>query len=195
MFEDFEQYITSQITLSAEDMQLIRSLATVKELRKRQQLLHEGEVCRCKSFVVKGLLRTYRTGDDGAEYIMRFAAENGWAVDPESYNNQKPSKYNMEAMEDTELISWTKENFDQIIASIPQIKAYSEQLIYNNIDATQNRLLMTISSKPEERYHAFIKSFPHIYPRVPLHMIASYLGVSRETLTRVRRMHSMAGKR
>src|SRR5882762_6451911 len=103
MFENFEAYITSNASLSEDELRRIRSASTEKKLRRRQLLLHEGEVCRYKAFVSKGLLRTYRTKDDGTEYIMRFASENCWTMDPESYNNQLPSKYTIEALEDTEV--------------------------------------------------------------------------------------------
>ncbi|RYD91563.1 MAG: cyclic nucleotide-binding domain-containing protein, partial [Sphingobacteriales bacterium] len=99
MLAHFEQYIASQINLDKEHLAQISALAIPRKLRRRQIILHEGEVCRHKIFVVKGLLRIYRAAADGNEYIMRFAAENTWMIDPESYNNQIPSKYIFEALE------------------------------------------------------------------------------------------------
>lgn len=186
MFENFETYITSHVDLTKDELKQIRSLSTVKKLRRRQLLLHEGEICRHKIFVSKGLLRTYRLKDDGAEYIMRFASENCWSIDHESYNNQTPTKYNIEALEDSEVILWTQKNTDEMLASIPAFKSFSEKIKANSLDASQNRILMNISYTAEEKYQEFINSFPDIFRRVPLHMVASYLGVSRETLSRIR---------
>ncbi|HEY8916885.1 MAG TPA: Crp/Fnr family transcriptional regulator [Chitinophaga sp.] len=182
----FETFITAEVSLTKEELKLLCSLATEKKLRRRQQLLHEGEVCRFKAFVVKGLLRTYCTRDDGAEYNMRFAVENGWMLDTESYNSQLPSKYNIEALEDTQVLLWSRENMDKIFEAIPAFRSYSDKLKTSSHDANLNRILMNISYTAEEKYQEFVNSFPDVFRRIPLHMVASYLGVSRETLSRIR---------
>lgn len=186
MFEHFEKHIASEAAFTAEEIALLRSLATEKKLRRRQLLLREGEVCRYKIFVAKGLLRMYSKRDDGTEYNMRFAPENCWTLDAESYNNQTPSKFNIEAIEDTQVILWPRENMEEIFTAIPAFKDYSEKLKANTLDASQNRILMNISYTAEEKYQEFVRSHPDVFGRVPLHMVASYLGVSRETLSRIR---------
>ncbi len=191
MFDRFEAHITSAISLTEEELKLMRSLSTEKKLRRRQLLLREGEICRFKAFVVKGLLRNYCTKDDGTEYNMRFSAENKWTIEPESYNNQTPSRYSIEAVEDTEVVLWNQENMEKIFEAIPSFRAYSERLKANSLHESQNRILMSISSTVEERYQEFTRTYPDVFARIPLHMVATYLGVSRETLTRVRhaRLH------
>lgn len=186
MFENFEQYILEKASFTADELQQIRQLAVIKKLRKKHFLLQEDEVCRHKVFVVKGLLRAYRLGDDGAEHIMRFAPENGWMIDHESYSSQKPSQYYIEAMEDSDLIVWTRDNMNELFEAIPAFKLFSEQVKEQSINDSQQRILINISYTAEEKYKAFIKSFPEVFNRVPLHMVASYLGVSRETLSRIR---------
>jgi len=188
MFQLFETYITTQASFTKEELALMRTLSTEKKLRRKQFLLQEGEVCRHKAFVVKGLLRNYHTKDDGTEYIMRFAPENSWTMDPESYTNQTPSKYSIEALEETEVIMWSQGSLEEMIAAIPSFKVYSDKIKERNHYASQNRVLMNISYTAEEKYQEFIASFPDIFRRVPLQMVASYLGMSRETLIRVRRM-------
>lgn len=186
MFEVFEKYITGSAVFTPEELKLMRALSTERKLRRRQLLLHEGDICRHKTFVAKGLLKTYRTKNDGAEYIMRFAAENTWTIDAESYNNQKPTRFNIEAIEDTQVIQWSRENLAELFAAIPAFKAYSDRVKENTLDASQNRILVNISFTAEEKYQEFIATHPDIFRRVPLHMVASYLGVSRETLSRIR---------
>ncbi len=186
MFEHFETYITAKGTFSKDEMQLMRSLSIEKKLRRRQLLLHEGEVCKYKTFVAKGLFRAYCVNADGVQHVMRFAAENHWIVDPESYNNQIPSKYNIEALEDAEVLQWTQEHFEEMFTKIPAFRSFSKKLISRAIEAGQDRVLMHISYTAEEKYQEFINSYPDVFGRVPLHMVASYLGVSRETLSRVR---------
>ena len=186
MFEAFENYMMSRVDLTKDQLKYICSLATVKRLRRKRLLLKEGEVCQHKIFVAKGLLITYRRKDDGTEYIMRFAPENTWTIDHESYNNQTPTLYNIEALEDSEVILWTRDDFEDLFDAIPAFKSLSDELKANSFDVSQQRILKNISYTSEEKYEDFITSYPDIFRRVPLHMVASYLGVSRETLSRIR---------
>jgi len=188
MFEIFEAFIAAEASFTKEELLRLRALSIEKRLRRKQLLLHEGEVCRYKAFVCKGLLRTYRAKEDGTESIMRFAPENAWSTDVESFNKQIPSKYNIEALEDTRVLLWSRESMEELVATLPAFKVYVEKLKENSLDASQNRILMNISYTTEEKYQAFVTAFPDIFRRVPLHMVASYLGVSRETLSRIRRI-------
>jgi CRP-like cAMP-binding protein len=195
LFPYFESYIRTQASFTKDELAYMQSLAIERKMKKRQLLLHEGEVCKYKGFVVKGLLRTYHTKSDGTESIMRFAPENWWCVEPESYNTRIPSKYAIDALEDSELIMWTREHVELLFAAIPAFRTFSEQLLTGSISAGLNRVLMNISYTAEEKYQAFVTSYPDVHSRVPLHMVASYLGLSRETLSRVRRAYSGKGKK
>lgn len=186
MFEAFERYITANGDFTPEDLQLMRSLSTVKKVRRKEFLLREGEVCRYKIFVAAGLLRSYCLKHDGTEHIMRFAPENSWTTDHESFKKQTPSKLTIEALENTQVVLWTRENLAELYTSIPAFKSYMERLIDSSLKASQERILMNLSYTSEEKYEDFIASFPDVFRRVPLHMVASYLGVSRETLSRIR---------
>lgn len=187
MFEKFAAYITSQASLTSEELHLIRSLAVMKKLRKRQLLLHEGEVCQYKIFITKGLLKTYRLRDDGTETILRFAPENSWTTDHDSFMRQIPSPNYIEALEPTEVICWTQESLNKLMYNIPAFKAYSDTIIAHSLQSSYERIYMNLSYTSEEKYEHFVTSFPDVFRRVPLHMVASYLGVSRETLSRIRR--------
>jgi len=186
MLENFETYVRGKGPVTEEELRLLIAKATVKKFRRRQLLVREGEVCQHKIFVSKGLIRIYRLKEDGTEVIMRFAAEDNWIVDHESYYHQTPTKYNIEAIEDSEVLLWTRENFESLMLVIPVMQALAEQLRVNSLHASQDRILMNISATSEEKYQDFVNTFPDIFRRVPLHMVASYLGVSRETLSRIR---------
>jgi CRP-like cAMP-binding protein len=186
MFEKFAAYIATQACFTSEELELMRSVAIVKKLRKRQLLLSEGEVCHYKIFVTKGMLKTYRLRD-GTESILRFSPENTWTTDHESFTQQIPSKNNIEAMESSEIVYWTKESIYRISEAIPAFKAYSDGIIAHSLNSSNERIYMNISYTSEEKYAHFITAFPDVFRRVPLHMVASYLGVSRETLSRIRK--------
>ncbi|RYY57457.1 MAG: Crp/Fnr family transcriptional regulator [Chitinophagaceae bacterium] len=186
MFDLFEKYIQSEINISDDDLQLLRSKGTEKKMRRKELLLHEGEISRHKSFVCRGMLRTFRVNPDGSESIMRFSPENTWSLDPQSYNAVKPTRYTIEAMEDAWLIQWSKGEMESLFDRIPALKMYSDKLREESYDTTQNRVLANISLSAEEKYQDFIDTHPGVFLRVPLHMVASYIGVSRETLSRIR---------
>lgn len=186
MFEVFETYLTAHAHLTPDERQFIRALSVERKFRRRQLVLQEGEVCVHKMFVTKGLLKTSFVKEDGSESVMRFAAENMWSAEHQSYTYQTPSEVRIEALEDTEVVCWTRDDMRALITSIPAFKTYIDRLIDTILGDTHHRVLMNISYTPEEKYQAFIADFPDIFRRVPLHLVASYLGVSRETLSRVR---------
>jgi len=186
MTEEFEIYLRAHTHLNDGDIARIRSLAVPKTLRRNEFLLREGEICRYKTFVIKGLLRTFGMAADGSEHILQFSPEHSWTLDAESYDCHTPSRYNIAAVENSEVLLWSKADFDSLIAGIPQLRSFSEQLISRNIHSGRQRLLTALSATPEEKYHEFVQSFPDFLARLPLHMIAAYLGISLKTLTRIR---------
>jgi len=187
MFSGFETYIKEQANLSDHEVQLMRSMAVERSLRRREFLLQQGQVCRYKIFITKGLLRAYSAGGDGSEHIVQFSPENSWITDPESLDKGSPSNSNIDALEPSEVVLWTKKDLHYLAANIPGLKAYFDKLISRSSYMFRQRLLSAISLTAEEKYEEFIKKFPHLLERVPLHMVASYLGVTRETLSRIRR--------
>ncbi len=189
MFPEFETYIKEQASLSDDDIGLMRAKAIEKTLRRKEVLVHQGDVCRYKIFVTKGLLRAYTTREDGSEHIMHFSPENSWFTDPESFANATPSDYTIDALEHSELILWTKNDLRYLVANIPGLKACFDTLIYKAGTVLRRRIHTAISSTTEEKYEEFIKNHADIHARVPLHMVASYLGVTRETLSRIRRSY------
>lgn len=190
MFEIFSSYLKEKGGLTDAELDEIRVVTVNKKLRKRQYLLQEGDICHYNCFVVKGCLRNYRVSEDGNEHILRFAVENWWVSDPESYNNSTPSKNNIDALENSEMILIKKHDFTNLLSNIPRFKDFIYNLKARSFDASQNRIMSNISDTAEEKYSNFIKLYPHIFNRVPLHMIASYLGLSRETLSRIRHQYA-----
>lgn len=186
MIDTFENYLRTQTDLSEDEIHHASGLAFTRKLRRNEFLFHEGEISRNKVFVAKGLLRIFGMTPDGNEHILQFSPELNWTVDAESYDQGVPSLYNIDAVEPSELLLWTKPDFDRLMADIPQLKKFSEQLISRNTYLGRRRLLITLSATPEQKYQDFVQAFPDLLPRLPLRMIAAYLGMSLKTLNRVR---------
>jgi len=187
---EFLTYLRENAGLSEQELNLVEELTLSKRLRKRQYLLQEGDISHYNGFIAKGCLRLYRIGKDGTEHILKFGIENWWISDYESYNSGLPSKSNIDALEDSELVLIEKQDFDFLCKTIPSLQNFRERLDNKSFDVSQNRILSNISDTAEEKYEKFINTYPDIYSRVPLHMIASFLGVSRETLSRVRQRYA-----
>ena len=187
MYELFFQKLNEKITFSEEEQAIIKSYLTHKKLRKKQYLLQEGDVCKVIAFVEKGALREYNVDDKGNEHILQFALE-GWVIsDLYSFMTEEPATYNIDALEDSELVLITKSAQEEILKRVPKYETYSRMQITGAYMAMQKRITSILSTPIEERYLYFIKLYPNIVQRVPQHMIASYMGLTPETLSRVRK--------
>ena len=186
MFEFLQKKINETISISDEEIEYAKTLFIPKKLRKKRFLLHDGDPCIYTTFVEQGLLRTFRIDDKGNEHILQFGLQGWWVADLYSFLTGEPSEYNIEALEDSELLLITKPSWDKLLLEVPSFEHYFRILIQNNLIATQRRLMGTMSSTAEERYNKLLQEFPDIAQRVPQHMIASYIGVTRETLSRLR---------
>ncbi len=176
----------SSSTLSDADFAIVSGAFTPRKLRRRQYLLQAGEVCKYFAFVLKGALRQYSVDEKGLEHILHFAVEDWWIGDRESFVMLTPSKYNIDALEDCKLLLITNAQLQVLIRTVPAIAHMIRELDQRNFIATQKRLYASIGYSAEERYEDLIKQHPHYLQRFPQHMIASYLGISPETLSRVR---------
>ena len=139
------------------------------------------------AFVEKGILRSYTIDEKGNEHILQFALEGWWLADIDSFFHNNPSIFNMDALEDSELLLITKASYEELLEKVPKLERYFRILLQNNLIATQRRLLGSLSQTAEEKYTKFLSTYTGCMERVPQHMIASYLGITRETLSRIRK--------
>jgi CRP-like cAMP-binding protein len=165
---------------------MIQSFFTFKKFRKRQYFLQEGELCKYTAFIVKGSMRQYMVDEKGEEHIIQLFIENWWVSDRESQVRDTPSKYFIDAWEDTATLVALRKNVLTLIDQIPSLFQWIRKMDENNAAATQKRLNAAISLAAEERYHELEKTYPEFLQRFPQHIIASYLGINRETLSRIR---------
>src|SRR6266404_7733226 len=188
MYDSLIKYFNSYTTtlLNEDEIELIESAFQSKKFRKRQYLLQEGDVCKYTAFIVKGAMRQYTVDERGEEHIVRLSIENWWANDRESLMKQIPSIYFIDAWEDTETLLVTKAAFFDLIDHIPTLSEWMRNIDVNFAIASQRRLNAAISLSAEERYHDLEKNYPEFLQRFPQHIIASYLGINRESLSRIR---------
>jgi CRP-like cAMP-binding protein len=189
MHEVLFQYIEvkSEQKLTDEERQLIKSKFHPKHLRRRQYFLQAGEICTNVAFIVKGSSRMFSVDDSGHEHIVRFGLESWWLNDPESFISQTPSNYNIEMLEESDLLVISVTDAHELREKSRvfdlTIKAMDRQASV----AMQKRVHASISMTAEERYNELASVYPQFLQRFPQNMIASYLGLSPETLSRVRK--------
>lgn len=187
MFEVLLANIEQKIELSSEQQDLLRTFFIPKKLRKHQYLQQEGEVSQYVAFLEKGVMRSYSIDKKGNEHILQFAMENWWISDLYSFFSGEPSAYMIDVLEDTELLLINRTNYDEMLRCIPAMERYFRLLLQNNLISFQRRLNDKLSLSAEENYRKMIAICDNIPERIPQHMIASYLGITRESLSRIRR--------
>jgi len=187
MFDLFFTHINQKVALSEAEQQVVKTFFTPKKLRKRQYLLQEGEPCKYLAFVEKGILRSYNVDNKGVEHIIHFAMEGWWMGDIYSFLSGEPSGYNIDAIEDAELLMITLDGFEQMMVKVPRMERYFRILFQNNIISKERRLISSISYSAEEKYLRLAESGPELLQRIPLNLVASYLGITPETLSRIRK--------
>lgn len=182
-----EQYIKNNLPgLSLVKLNAILEAGESITLQRKEKILQEGSLFQYKIFLQSGLLRNYMIAESGHEHILKFTDAGAWCTDPESFYQGIPSKYNIDAIEPSSLIVFKKQTFETLREQISELNTLTEKIMAENAQATQNRMLLNLSATPQEKYRDFLETNAGIFSRIPLYMIASYLGVSRETLTRVR---------
>lgn len=184
-FFDYIQKISGKL-LSEEDKHLLMTHFKPKNLRKRQYFLQEGDVCKYIGFIVKGSARTFTVDDKKHENILKLAIENWWLADFESFYRLTPSRFNIEALEELEILQSTNTEIEQFLKNIPAFSAMSNIISQNNTIAAQKRI-QNLSYSAEERYEELISEYPYFLMRFPQNMIASFLGLSSETLSRIKK--------
>ena len=183
----FSTFLTSNLSISPSDLTPVLSQAKALEVKKDEFLLQEGEKCKYSFYVEKGLLRQYMLDTKGKEHIISFGPE-GWIIsDRESVFFNQPSKFFIQALEDC-TIKLIDDSLVRLISEkVPSFVDFNTRLLHNHIRALQNRIIQLMSYTAEERYQEFIALYPDIMLRVPQTMVASYLGIAPESLSRVRK--------
>ncbi|SFF23764.1 Crp/Fnr family transcriptional regulator [Spirosoma endophyticum] len=187
MIDVLFQHIQEKVSLTGEDRESIKTFFIPKKLRKRQYLLQEGDVCKHLTFIAKGLLRTYNVDDKGEEHMSVIGWEGWWLSDFNSFLTGDPAVFNIDAIEDSELLMISRADYEALPIAVPIMDRYFRILYQNSIVTKERRLMSSITHTAEEKYVQLAESNPKMIERVPQNLIASYLGIAPETLSRIKK--------
>jgi len=179
-------HINKFVPLTAEDIPTVTAALRYKKVKKKEWLLREQQVCTANYFVLHGCLSMYFIREDGVEQITQFAIENWWLTDFQSLDWRQPSRFNIQAIEATELAILDRDAFTNLCDRLPLVDRYFRLVVQRAFAATQQNLFYIHSSTGEERYRRFATSFPEFVQRIPQYMVASYLGFTPEFVSKIR---------
>lgn len=181
------EHLKKYISLSAEEVRLLSTFGKSKMIRKKEFLLREGQICNANYFVEKGLLRMFFINKKGIEQVTHFALENWWLADYMSFIMQSPSQFYIQAVEDSEIVCLANHNQEQLFKEIPQLEKYFRILMLRANAASQVRIKYFHDYSKEDNYRSFANQFPSFIQRIPQYMLASYLGITPEYLSELRK--------
>jgi len=187
MFENILLNVSRNITLTDDEKNTFTGLLERRMVPRKTVLLRAGDICQFEAYIVKGCARIYHVDINGCEIILSFAVEDWWISDLASFHEQKPSMFFIEALEKTELLMLSPKNKQRLLHEVPKFERIFRILIERSLYTIQNRLLSTIGKSAMDRYLEFVDMYPTVPPRVPQYHIASYIGVSPEFISIIRR--------
>lgn len=185
MHQNLIQAVSSLIDLSEQEAQILREVFKQKSFKKRDQLCALGTISKEIYFVNKGLLRLYYLNDENEITAFLFS-ENLFASAFPSFIEQKPSEQILECLEDTEVFYLSKNDLEKLYIDLPKFNIFTRKLSEQRFINAQKHFVSHLTEKPEERYRQFVNHFPNLIQRVPQHIIASFLGVTPVSLSRIR---------
>jgi CRP-like cAMP-binding protein len=187
MYDLILQNIAACITLNNEERDYFISILQLRKLRKRQYLVQAGDLCRYECFINKGCLRQYYVDESGQEHIVMFAEEGWWISDMYGLVTGNPALTNVDALEDAELLLIERTKLEKLFLEYPAFERFFRIKLQRAFIAHQRRLIENMSHPATERYNNFAAQYPSFEKRLPLKQIASFLGITPESLSRIRR--------
>jgi CRP/FNR family transcriptional regulator, anaerobic regulatory protein len=185
--ESLISYFDNHLSLDDYEKEAVRKSFSEKRVRRRQFILQEGNICKVNTFVVEGCFRMYMIDDNAKEHNLQFAIENWWIGDLGSFHSEEPSRLNIEAIENSIILQIKKEDQLRLFIDYPKFNRIFRVFTENALISYQRRVLENISSTAEERYVDFMKRYPFFFNRISNVQIASFIGVTPEFLSKIRK--------
>lgn len=187
MHESIQNYISRFVSLTPEELSVVENCMQLREFPRKTILLNAGDVCNFEAYVLKGCIREYFIDHKGQELTLEFAVEDWWVSDITSFENQTPSIMYIETLEDCELLVLSRAAKDELLARVPKLERMFRLMIQRHLSVLQKRLFRTVSYTAMDKFEEFLRRYPSLPQRVPQHYIASYLGITPEFLSKLRK--------
>lgn len=185
MSTELRQQIEQIVPLTDDEYEWVLTHFSQKFFKKHQIIVHQDDHVPYDYYVVKGLMKSSHTTLEGKAHIIQFAMEDWWITDPQAFHYRTKATLTVDCLEDTTVFALTLENKEKLCKECQKMEYFFLKKTTAGYIALQKRILCFISSTASERYHNLLKQYPGLIQRVPKIMIASYLGVTRETLSRL----------
>jgi CRP-like cAMP-binding protein len=179
--------IAKHIALEKSEIDFFISLLKKKALKRKEVLLQAGQPCALFNYVESGVLKAYYSDSAGNANVVMFAVHDWWITDMYSFTVEKPSMLTIEALEDSVVFQLTKQAWEQLFLTVPKFERFFRIIMQNAYVREQLRAIQNLSMTAEERYLLFIEKYPQFVNQVPLKQIASYLGMTPEFLSTLRK--------
>lgn len=179
--------LSRHVDLNSEEKRDFTSRLVLKKMVPKEIILREGEICKYSTFVIKGTLRSYTVDKNGFEHVLNFAPEGWWIADMYSLLAQKPGVLTIEAMEESEAFTLSKNDQEQLYLNIPKLERFFRILTENSLVANQQRLIDNLSLTAQERYLKFCQTYPGLIDKVAQKLVAAYIGVTPEFLSKMKK--------
>ncbi len=185
-------YFQSYIPLSDEEISELQSRVIMRTIKRRQFILNAGDVCKHYNFIIDGCFKMYKVDAAAKEHNLHFAIENQWITDLGSFHSEQPSQLYIEAIEPSTIIQIAKPDLLYFYETSIRFNRIFRVMVENEMVLLQNRLLQTISTTAEQRYQQFIELYHNLFNRISNVQIASYLGITPEFLSNIRKKLSQS---
>jgi CRP-like cAMP-binding protein len=179
-------YIDQYVTLTEEERSLVASRFRLRKYLKGQFIVQNGDVSQYENFVLSGCLKAFYIDENGEEHVVFFAVEQWWITDLGSFITQTPAELNVQCLENSVVAQIHYRELQQLYAEVPKLERFFRLIIQNAFVAAQKRIIDNFSLSATERYLKFRERYPNIEQRVPQYLIASYLGITKEFLSKIR---------
>jgi CRP-like cAMP-binding protein len=180
------EYINKFINLTVEEETILLSKIVHRNYLKDQYITQQEDICKTVNFIISGCTKTFYMDMEGQEHIVMFAIEDWWTSDLGSFITQTPADFNVQCIENTKLIQFTYNNLEELYIEIPKLERLFRKIVERAFVASQKRIIRNFSLTAKERYQIFKKTNPKVNQRVPQYMIASYLGITKEFLSKIK---------
>jgi len=180
------EYIDQYISLTEDEKTILLSKLVYRKYLKGQYILQQGDICRHECFILSGCTKMFYIDNEGQEHIVMFSIEDWWTSDMGSFISQTPADYNVQCIENTELIQFSYDVIEELYLEIPKLERFFRKIIERALVASQKRIVRNFSLSAKEQYLLFKENYPKIEQRIPQYMIASYLGITKEFLSKIK---------